>query len=86
MQRWLFRLSVLLAGALAGMVIFAPYCGFPRSAELLPRVGWLFAHDDLLRKTAVISAVGLWLTAVVFFRPRYYDYSWYDGHGRPPFE
>lgn len=81
MRRWLYRLTLLLAAGLGGLVLIAPHCGFLPGPDTLDRIAWLFAHDDLLRKISVVSAVGLWLTAILFFRPRSYDYNWWEQEG-----
>jgi hypothetical protein len=85
-RRWLYRLTLLVAAALGGFVVLAPYLGFEPGPELESRICLLFAHDDLVRKTAVISALGLWTTAVVFFRPRYYDYAWWETQRHAPLD
>jgi hypothetical protein len=79
LRRWLYRLTLLLAAGLGGFVIIAPYAPIPPGQDPGTVLCFLFAQDDLLRKTAVISALGLWMTAVVFFRPRDYDYAWWNG-------
>jgi hypothetical protein len=71
LPRWLFRLTLLVAMGLVGLVLVAPMCddepGRPNSdwARLLA----LFAHDLAVRQSALASAVGLYVTAFVFFRP-----------------
>jgi hypothetical protein len=60
----LFVLTVLLALALLGLVWFCPLLG-----DGAPRWLRLFGHDELLRRTALVSAAGLLVTAFVFFRP-----------------
>jgi hypothetical protein len=68
--RLLFRLAILLSLALIGVVIAAPLVD---NGEAQP-AGWahlaaLFAHDATIRRTAIASAVGLMVTACIFFRP-----------------
>ena len=70
LPRVLFRTALAMAGALVALVFLAPVLdnGIQR-----PR-GWrqfvaVFARDLTLRRTAVASAVGLGVTALVFFRP-----------------
>ena len=66
--RCLYRLTLIVA---AGLGLFVLLAG------LLPvypvttwaKIWYLFAFDAVVRKTAVVSAIGLWVTAVVFFRP-----------------
>jgi hypothetical protein len=60
----LFYLSVLSATALVALVCVTPLLDDTASRWLL-----LFGHDALLRRTALVSAVGLVVTAFVFFRP-----------------
>jgi len=59
-----FCLTVLTAISLLGLVCFCPFLG-----EGTPRWLWLFGHDALLRRTALVSVAGLLVTAFVFFRP-----------------
>ena len=70
LPRLLFRLTVALATALLALVCLAP---FAEPVAALPagaaRALALFAHDPFLRQTTVASAVGLYVTAWVFFRP-----------------
>lgn len=70
LHRWLFRLSLLIAAALGLGVLILPWVSLPEASDVATKVGLLFAQDATLRQTAVISAVGLWLTAIIFFRPR----------------
>jgi hypothetical protein len=69
--RLLFVLAFLLSISLIALVIVAP---LGDNGQAQP-AGWahvldLFARDAALRRTAVASAVGLIVTACVFFRPR----------------
>src|SRR5947208_15660783 len=70
LHRWLFRFSLLMAAALALGVLILPWVSLPDVRDVPIQIGVLFATDSTLRQTAVVSAVGLWLTAVIFFRPR----------------
>jgi len=70
LPRLLFRLAITLALLRFFLVILAP---LGDNGEAQP-AGWarllaLFARDAALRRTAVASAVGLLVTACVFFRP-----------------
>jgi hypothetical protein len=80
LPRLLFRLSLLIATGLVGLVIVSPWTDITPGSGLAsaPREGnkhrnaWsrllsLFARDQAVRRTAVASAVGLWVTASVFF-------------------
>jgi hypothetical protein len=65
--RLLFSVTVLLAVLLTALVVLAPW--LEGSAD----PGWdrllaVFAHDTLVRRTALASAAGLVVTAFVFFR------------------
>ncbi|HKB40657.1 MAG TPA: hypothetical protein VKD72_29800 [Gemmataceae bacterium] len=65
-QRVLFWLACAASAALIALVAFAPLLASPtRSA---PRWLDLFAHDAAVRRTAVASALGLVVTASIFFR------------------
>lgn len=70
LPRLLFRLTVLLATVLLGLVCLAPFAdpGAPRP-QGGGRVLTLFARDLFVRRTAVASTLGLYVTAWVFFRP-----------------
>jgi hypothetical protein len=69
--RLLFGLAILVSLLLILLVILAPL-GDNGNAQ---PAGWarllaLFARDPAIRRTAVVSAVGLIVTACVFFRRR----------------
>jgi hypothetical protein len=68
--RWLFRLVCGLALLLLLAVLAAPLV---HDAEIGPkgfrRLMFLFAHDATIRRTCIASAMGLLVTACVFFRP-----------------
>jgi hypothetical protein len=61
--RLLFGLACAVSAGLLGLVLLAPL--------LAAGPTWLglFAHDATVRRTAVASALGLLVTACVFFRP-----------------
>lgn len=62
---WLvYRLLLLIAVALILLVIAAPWVENRVSSRVLA----VFARDTTLRRTALASAVGLIVTAYVFFR------------------
>lgn len=86
MRRWLYRLTVIIAAGLGGLVMATPHWNVTPGPDWLDRAAWLFAHDDLLRKVSVISAVGLWLTAIIFFRPRGYEYNGWEREPLVPLE
>ena len=82
LPRSLFRVTVLAATVLLGGVALAPALGDGG----VGLGGWsrllnLFAHDPVVRRTALAGAIGLYVTAGVFFRmppkPR-------NGSPRPP--
>lgn len=62
----LFAATLLLAAALGGLVLIAPWL---LAREPDSRLCQLFAQDSTVRRTALASAVGLVVTAFVFFRP-----------------
>ncbi len=70
LPRLLFRLTMLLATVLLGLLCLAPFID---PGTVLPRGGArvldLFARDPVLRRTTMASALGLYVTAWVFFRP-----------------
>jgi uncharacterized membrane protein YqhA len=68
--RLLFRSTMVAAGALVGLVLLSPLLPLDATHSATAKLWHLFANDDTLRQVAVVSAVGLWITAVVFFRSR----------------
>ena len=64
--RLLFFTTLALAFLLAGAVLAVPWFREAGSSRLLV----LFAEDTVVRRTALASALGLLVTAFVFFRPR----------------
>jgi hypothetical protein len=67
LRRWLFRGSILLAAGLAGLIAVAPWLGGDETGGSLARLLALFGHDVTLRRTGLASAVGLLVTALIFF-------------------
>jgi len=63
--RLLFLATLGMAVALAGTVLLAPWL----VEENQPGVFPLFAGDAIVRRTTFASALGLAVTAFVFFRP-----------------
>lgn len=74
MGRWLprllFGLTTGAAGALIALVILSPLLdnGAARP-DGWPRVLAVFARDAVLRRITVAAALGLTVTALIFFRP-----------------
>lgn len=64
LPRLLFRLTLAISAALLGLVVLCPWLHRDGTSRLVT----LFAHDTALRRTTVASAVGLAVTAFVFFR------------------
>jgi hypothetical protein len=60
---------MLLALTLLGLVLVAPWLD-TNGARGWGRVLALFAEDRAVRRTGLASALGLVVTAYVFFRPR----------------
>ncbi len=65
LPRMLFALTVSVAILLAGLVCLAPWLAANEPGGLLA----LFARDAVVRRTTLASAVGLLVTAYIFFRP-----------------
>jgi hypothetical protein len=79
--RLLFRLCFTAAVLLVGVVVLAPLLDDGTlQPEGVGRMLGLFARDATLRRTAIASAVGLVVSAVVFFRPS----SRFLSRGRQP--
>jgi len=67
----LFLLTVAAALALGGLVVAAPWLTeFETDPPIWERIFRLFAEDSTVKRTALASAIGLIVTAWVFFRPR----------------
>jgi len=64
LPRLLWLVSQSIALCLAGAVLLAPTLLQDNS----PRLMVLFARDTVVRRTALVGAVGLAVTAAVFFR------------------
>jgi hypothetical protein len=69
LPRFLFCLTGAVAFLLSGMVLVAPSL----DSAAVPEEGWprlvaVFAHDRAVRRIALAGAVGLLVTAFVFFR------------------
>ena len=70
LPRLLFVLTVAAALGLFLAVLAAPWLDEgPHSAEDELELVELFACDAVVRRTAVVSGLGLLVTAFVFFRP-----------------
>jgi hypothetical protein len=65
MPRLLFLTTLALALGLASVVFLSPWL----TEENKPGLLALFAGDAIVRRTALACAVGLAVTAYVFFRP-----------------
>jgi hydrogenase/urease accessory protein HupE len=65
----LFLATVLMGFCLGTFVVLLPFVHdvLPRRHALLT----LFAEDTTVRRSALAAAVGLIVTAIVFFRPNY---------------
>jgi hypothetical protein len=70
LPRFLFRFTIGAATLLLGTVLLAPWLDpEPRVVSPGARLWGLFAHDPLVRQTTVASALAMYVTAGVFFRP-----------------
>lgn len=65
--RLLFAACWLLAGLIGGLVVLAPWLTLESPGSAWGRLVRLFAEDVLVRRTAIACAVGLAVTAHVFF-------------------
>ncbi len=82
----LFRLTLLLAGVLVLLVVICPLFDVdgtrPAGWHLLVK---LFAQDVSVRRTALASAIGLIVTAAIFFRAgRLPRIKWRKSSRQPP--
>jgi hypothetical protein len=72
LRHWLpslcFRLALAAALVLLVLVLVSPWLA-PEEPEGWQRFLALFARDVALRRTAIACAIGLAVTACVFFRP-----------------
>jgi hypothetical protein len=64
LPRLLFWLDLAAAAALAGLVLIAPWLPAGTTAD---GVLGLFAHDTAVRRVSLFAAVGLMVSACVFF-------------------
>jgi cytochrome bd-type quinol oxidase subunit 2 len=69
LSRMLFILLCTVAFILATVALIAPWLGPKTSTDLGDRIWNLFAQDSVVRRTALACALGLVVTAYVFFRP-----------------
>jgi hypothetical protein len=68
--RLLFWLSLSVAGLLIVSVMVAPLVDDPQTDEAgMGRLVMTLARDVVVRRTTIAGAVGLIVTAFVFFRP-----------------
>lgn len=63
--RWLI---LILALALGAIVLIAPYTPLETNQKIGTRIWNLFAIDPVTRRVAIVSALGLLMTALIFFR------------------
>jgi hypothetical protein len=75
----LFWLNLVVAAGLLGLLLASPFL----EASTNSRMVSLFAGDSTVRKTALAGAIGLAVTAFVFFRRRGPDPAT-DSHRPPP--
>jgi len=68
LSRLLFVLVLSLAVGLGGLLLLAPVIVPVSESDPGPRWLQLFAHDATLRRTTLASAIGLVVTACIFFR------------------
>jgi hypothetical protein len=64
LPRLLWRLTLVVSALLALLVVAAPWFDTGERALLT-----LFAKDQAVRRTTLASALGLLVTAAIFFRP-----------------
>lgn len=67
-SRWFYRGTLAVASLLAAIAVLAPMFPRPRSGTGFATLWLLIATDATLKKALVVGAVGLWLTALAFFR------------------
>jgi hypothetical protein len=68
LARILFHGTLAAALFLGGLVLLAPSLD-QQGGDLWPRIVVTFAQDSVVRRIALVGAAGLFVTAVVFFRP-----------------
>jgi hypothetical protein len=72
LPRLCFRLCLTIAASLILLVYLSPVLELGIfGVGQCPRALALFAHDSLIRRTAVTSGFGLFVTGFVFFRPQW---------------
>jgi hypothetical protein len=69
LARLLYYITLALAALLGLAAALTPVWPRPHSDSSLAQLWQFIATDGTLRKACVLVAVGLWLTALVFFRP-----------------
>jgi hypothetical protein len=69
LRRWLFRGSLGLAAGMVVLVAVAPWLGGDAAGGTTARLMALLGYDTTLRRTCLAAAVGLAVTACVFFQP-----------------
>ena len=74
----LFWLNLLIAAGLVALVLASPLLTESNGSRLVK----VFASDSAVRQTAIAGAIGLTVTAFVFFRRR--DGSEVESHRAPP--
>jgi hypothetical protein len=70
LPRFLFLVTVLASLVLTAAVFVAPILAASPDGGLWADLHALFASDIAVRRTAIASAIGLLVTAWIFFRPR----------------
>jgi hypothetical protein len=78
LSRFLFLVTLTLALGLFALVVAAPW------AEEEDPYLVLFAQDPVVRRTALVSAAGLVVTAMVFFRPKFFRSRKFKSKFPPP--
>ena len=69
LPRLLFWWAFLVSFALILVVILSPLLDDSETPSRWGKVQALFARDPFLRRTTIASAIGLIVTACIFFRP-----------------
>jgi hypothetical protein len=85
LPRSCFWLAIGTAGLLIACVFLAPVVDRQDSQpQGIFRVITLFARDPVMRRTALAGAIGLFVTACVFFRPTLKSWALRSRHSKPP--
>jgi len=80
--RWLCRFAAV---GLLGLLLAAPRLAPAAPSDKVgDRVLWLFANDSTLQQVSIASAVGLLLTAQLFFRQKRKPLPPLPKHEEPP--